>query len=663
MGHDDLDTLCINTLRTLSIDAIQRANSGHPGLPLGAAPMAHILWQRHLRVCGSQPDWPDRDRFVLSAGHGSMLLYSLLHVHGFALSMEDIKKFRQWKSLTPGHPEYFLTPGVDATTGPLGQGCANSVGMAIAERHLAHLFNRPNFTIVDHYTYGLLGDGDMMEGINQESVSLAGHLQLGKLIHLYDANDICLDGPTDMTFSEDVGTRYEASGWHVQWVKDGDRDLDGIDAAIKAAQAKNEKPSLIIVKTTIGFGSPNKAGSSSAHGSPLGADEIEETKRSLGWTHEPFSVPDAARSHFQKVEVRNLEKYQIWSKLLVAYGDEYPDLARLWSQASERILPSDWDTTLPSFAEDKSIATRVASSKVLNAIAEKVPFFMGGDADLSCSTKTAIGDGGSFEGKSGSGRNIHYGVREHAMGAIANGIIYHGGLKTYTATFFCFSDYMRPAIRLAALNGLPVTFIFTHDSIGLGEDGPTHQSVEHLMALRCMPNLVVVRPGDAHETVQAWRYAMQETTRPVALVLSRQNLPVLPATAKASGLNRGAYILSESNTPPAAIVMASGSELSIALEAQRVLAEKEISARVVSFPSWELFSEQDLVYQQKVLPPEITCRVAIEAGVTLGWEKWVGLKGRTIGVDRYGASAPGDELYQHYGLHAQAIVDAVETLL
>ena len=660
------DLLCINTIRTLSIDAIQKANSGHPGLPLGAAPMAYVLWQNHLSHNPSDPSWQNRDRFVLSAGHGSMLLYSLLHLTGYDLGMDDIRNFRQWGSKTPGHPESFMTPGVEATTGPLGQGTANGVGMAIAERALASLFNRPGHEIVDHYTYVLAGDGDLMEGISAEAASLAGHLGLGKLIMLYDANDISLDGPTDLAYTEDFIKRYESYGWQVLLVKDGDTDLAAIDQAITDARADAERPTLIVVKTTIGYGSPNKQGTSGAHGAPLGNDELALTKKTLGWDEEAFVVPDAAAARFAEGADRGRKAQAAWDERFAAYANAFPELAKQWAQAFAGELPEGWDKDIPTWETGSKTATRSSSGQVLNAIAANVPWFLGGDADLSCSTKTAIKDGGSFEGRNGTGRNIHYGVREHAMGAIANGMCYHGGLSTYTATFLCFADYMRPAIRLAALSNLPVTFIFTHDSIGLGEDGPTHQPVEHVASLRTIPNLLVLRPADAAETADAWRVAMTHNSGPSLLVLSRQNLPLLDRSAMGAGggVEKGAYIFSEAADGPAkAILIASGSELETAVAAQKQLAADGVPVRVVSMPCWELFAAQDQAWRDEVLPPSITARVAIEAGSTFGWERWTGSGGAIIGVDTFGASAPGGLIMERYGFTVENICNKVQELV
>jgi transketolase len=663
-----LDELCINTIRTLSIDAVQKANSGHPGLPLGAAPMAYVLWQNHLRHNPRNPHWPDRDRFVLSAGHGSMLLYSLLHLTGYDLTMSDLEAFRQWGSRTPGHPEFHLTPGVEATTGPLGQGASNAVGMAIAERSLAHRFNQDGLTIVDHWTYALVSDGDLMEGISAEAASLAGHLRLGKLIYLYDSNEVTLDGPASLTFTtEDVERRYQAYGWQVLRVKDGDHDLNAIQAALVEARKETTRPSLVIVHTTIGYGSPNKQGTASAHGSPLGVEEVALTKKALSWDPDAqFHVPEEALSRFRKAVANGESLEAEWNARFAELERRRPDLASEWKRRFRGELPSGWDAGLPRFKAGEKLATREASGKVLNAIAASVPELIGGDADLSSSTKTALDGMGSFDGQAGSGRNLHFGVREHAMGAVVNGLAYHGGVRGYASTFFCFSDYMRPSVRLAALGRLPAIYVWTHDSIGVGEDGPTHQPVEHLMALRVMPNLHVIRPADANETVEAWRWAMERTDGPTALVLTRQKLATFEREGRgaASGLRRGAYVLSDPpQGEPRAIVIATGSEVEIALQAQASLSKEGIPSRVVSMPCWEIFDEQDSEYRESVLPSSIGARVSIEAGVTRGWSLHIGSSGRAIGVDRFGASAPGEVIYERLGLTSEAIVSAVRSVL
>lgn len=663
---DENDKLCINTLRCLAIDAIQKANSGHPGLPLGASPMAYMLWRYFLSYNPDQPDWANRDRFILSAGHGSMLIYSLLHLAGYPLSLEDIKQFRQTNSATPGHPESFMTKGVEATTGPLGQGTANAVGMAIAERALAHRFNRDGFPLVDHYTYALVSDGDLMEGISAEAASIAGHMKLGKLIYLYDANDISLDGPLEMSFSENVEQRYQASGWHVLTVADGDQDLTALHQAIESAKADTSRPSLIIVKTTIGFGSPNKAGKAASHGSPLGVDEVAATKEALDWPYqEAFTVPQQARDYFQQKAELGRAAYQQWNDLFANYSSAHPELAAQWQAESQGQLPKDWDSQLPQWEAGSSIATRSASGEVVNSLADAIPNLIGGDADLSSSTKTRIKSSGDFNGQTGEGRNIRYGVREHAMGAIANGIAYHGGLRSYTATFFCFADYMRPAMRLAALSNLPVTFVFTHDSIGVGEDGPTHQPVEHLASLRCMPNMAVVRPGDAAETREAWRLAMMRQQGPTTLVFTRQNLPILDRNhfACASGTQKGAYVLAEESHNLDLILLATGSEVALAIEAREVLEKDGIGVRVVSMPCWEVFQEQDSAYIETVLPSKVTTRLAIESACSFGWERWVGSQGDIIAMDRFGASAPGGALMERFGFSKTEVIQRAKALL
>ncbi len=661
---DPLTQLAINTIRLLSVDAVQKANAGHPGLPMGAAPMTYVVWQKHLRHNPKNPAWPDRDRFVLSAGHGSMLLYSMLHLTGYDLALDDLKAFRQWGSRTPGHPESHCTPGVEATTGPLGQGAANAVGMAMAERFLAARYNRPGQTIVDHMTYALVGDGDMMEGISHEAASLAGHLKLGKLVWLYDDNKVSLDGPTSLHFSEDVAKRFEAYGWHVQKVAQGDTDVDAIDAALASAKA-DPRPSLIMVRTTIGFGSPHKAGSSEAHGSPLGGDEVKATKVALGWDPEKqFYVPDQAQAHFLSAVDRGARAEAEWKKRFDAWAAANPELAAEWRLALHGDLPADWDSAIPTFTVKDDLATRVSGGKILAAIASKVPWFLGGDADLSCSTMTALPGQGDFSAE-GRGRNIHYGVREHAMGAIANGMAYHGGVRSFTATFFVFSDYERPAIRVAALSKVPVIFVFTHDSIGVGEDGPTHQPIEHLAALRAIPNLWVLRPADANETAQAYRLAMRRNDGPVAMVLTRQKTPTFDRgkLAPASGVSHGAYVLSEAaGGKPEVILIATGSEVATALAAQEKLQSQGVRARVVSMPSWELFLEQSPEYRDSVIPRGVPARVSIEAGSTLGWHRWVGDRGIAIGLDHFGASGPAPVLMKQFGLTVDHVVAAATSL-
>jgi transketolase len=664
---DPQDDLCINTIRMLAVDAVQKANSGHPGMPMGAAPMAYILWRRFLNHNPQNPHWPDRDRFVLSAGHGSMLLYSLLYLSGYDLSLEDLKAFRQWGSKTPGHPEYGHTPGVETTTGPLGQGFANGVGLAIAERFLAARFNRPGFPIVDHYTYAIVSDGDLMEGLSHEAASLAGHLKLGNLIYLYDDNHISIEGSTDLAFTEDRLARFRAYGWQVQQLEGGN-DLKAIEEAIRAAQAEKDRPSLIGVRTCIGCGSPNKQNTAGAHGEPLGPEEVRLTKENLRWPLDPaFHVPAEALAIFRQVGEAGEKKEQKWQNLLASYEEVYPDLAREWNQIMTGELPQGWDQEIPTFpADPKGTATRVASGTVLNALASKVPNLIGGSADLAPSNKTMLKGTKNFAAGSYDQRNFHFGVREHGMGAILNGMALHGGVIPYGGTFLIFSDYMRPPIRLAAMMGLRVIYVFTHDSIGLGEDGPTHQPVEQLTSLRLIPNLTVIRPADANETAEAWRMALKTKGGPVALILTRQNLPTLDRSlmAPANNLGYGAYVLNslEGETQEV-ILMASGSEVSIALEAMEKLKEKGHSSRVVSMPSWELFEQQPQAYRERILPPEIKARVAIEAGRTLGWHRYVGDRGAVIGLDHFGASAPYQILYEKFGLTADQVVEKALELL
>jgi len=665
-GNRNLDDLCINTIRTLAMDAVQKANSGHPGLPMGAAAMAYTLWSRYLKHNPTNPQWPNRDRFVLSAGHGCMLLYALLHLTGYDLPIEEIMQFRQWGSRTPGHPEHGLTPGVEATTGPLGQGFGNAVGMAIAERFLAEHFNRPGFPIVDHYTYAIVSDGDLMEGVSSEAASLAGHLRLGKMIYLYDDNEISIEGSTDLTFTEDVGRRFEAYNWHVQHVQGN--DIEAVARAIEAAQAEAQRPSLIIAQTHIAYGSPHKQDTADAHGAPLGEEEVRVTKEALGWPVEPaFFIPPEALAHFRRTVDRGRAWESEWQQLFDAYAEQYPQLADRWRMVMAGELPADWDAHLPHFRpEDGPMATRVASGKTLNALAERLPTLVGGSADLAPSTSTYLRDRGDLEPESYGGHNMHFGVREHAMGAIVNGMALHGGVIPYASTFLIFSEYMRPPIRLAALTGLHVVFVFTHDSVGLGEDGPTHQPVEHLAALRAIPHLTVIRPADANETAEAWRVAIQ-AKGPAVLALTRQNLPVLDRTvlAPAAGLARGAYVLAEATDGrrPEIILIATGSEVSLALAAREELARRGLAARVVSMPSWELFEEQPPSYKDEVLIPDITARLAIEAGVPQGWCRYVGNDGDVLGLERFGASAPGKTVLENLGFTVENVVARAQALL
>ncbi len=667
MTAASIDEICINTVRFLAVDAIEKASSGHPGAPLGVAPMAHVLWDRFLKHNPDDPRWADRDRFILSCGHASAMLYALLHLTGYDLSLEEIKQFRQWGSRTPGHIEYGTTPGVETTTGPLGQGFANGVGMAIAERWLAQHYNRTGHEIINHYTYAIVSDGDMQEGVCSEAASLAGTLRLGKLICLYDKNDISIEGDTNITFTEDVAERFRAYGWHVVGPVDGN-DLIEVETAIKTARALADQPSLIICRTIIGYGSPNKAGTAAAHGEPLGAEETRLTKANLGWSYpEPFTVPPDALDHFRKAIERGRQWQREWQARIEAYQKAYPEDARNLMRDLVGDLPEGLDSSLGSLFsdEDKPIATREASGRVMNAIAEKVHSFMGGSADLAPSTKTLLKDRGDYGFGDYGGHNIHFGVREHAMGAIASGMALHGGIIPYTGTFLVFYDYMRPPVRLAALMGIRVIYVFTHDSVGLGEDGPTNQPVEQLLGLRSVPGLVTIRPADAHETVEAWRVALERRHGPTALVLSRQKLPVLnqKEVAPASGLNRGGYVLWEAARHPDVILIGTGSEVHIALEAGRLLREKGISARVVSLPSWELFDAQPEEYRRDVLPLGIQTRISIEAASPLGWERYIGAKGIAIGLSSFGVSAPGDVIYRKLGFDAGHMADEAERLL
>jgi len=664
----NLDELCVNTIRMLSADCVEKANSGHPGMPMGAATLAYVLWTRFLKHNPGNPEWPDRDRFVLSAGHGSMLLYSLLHLTGYDLSLEELKNFRQWGSKTPGHPESHVTKGVETTTGPLGQGFANGVGMAIAERFLAARFNRPGHNIVNHTVYGIVSDGDLMEGVSHEAASLAGHLKLGNIIYFYDDNRISIDGSTDLAFTENRVGRFKAYGWHVQVVEDGN-DIKAIEKAIGAAQKESERPSLISVRTHIGYGSPNKQDTASAHGEPLGAEEIKLTKQNLGWPLEPqFFIPEEALKHFRQALAKGKVLEEEWKEGFKAYEKAHPELALQWQQWMRGELPDGWDKGIPSFPTDpKGVATRVTSGTVLNAIAPIIPNLIGGSADLAPSNKTLIKGEEVFQAGQYAGRNFHFGVREHGMGSILNGMALHGGVIPYGGTFLIFSDYMRPPIRLAAMMGLKVIYVFTHDSIGLGEDGPTHQPVEQLAALRAIPNLTVLRPCDANETAEAWRFALEQKVGPVALALTRQGLPVLDrnAFAPADGLRRGAYVLSDADGDKAAhmILMASGSEVHIAIEAADKLRVKNIPVRVVSVPSWELFDKQSEAYRNEVLPPEIKTRIAIEAGATQGWHRYLENKADVVGIDHFGASAPYKVLYEKFGITADRVVEKALRLL
>ena len=662
----DLDDLTVATIRTLAIDAVQKANSGHPGMPLGAAPMAHVLWSRRLKFDSGNPGWPDRDRFVLSAGHGSMLLYALLHLAGYGLTIEELEDFRQWGSRTPGHPEHGLTPGVETTTGPLGAGFSNGVGMAMAEAFLAAIFNKPGFDLVDHYTYAIVSDGDLMEGVSSEAASLAGHLGLGKLVYLYDNNHISIEGSTELAFTEDVGRRFEAYGWQVVKVDDGN-DLEAIDLAISAACAEKDKPSLVMVHTIIGCCSPHKAGTAEAHGSPLGVDEVRLTKEALGWPGDLFfAVPDRVREQYAAIAASGAARCARWEDMFARYSREYPGLAQQWNDAMAGRLPDGWADKLPVFPAGESLATRSASGKTLNALAPVVPTLLGGSADLAPSNNTYLSGLGDFEPGSYGARNLHFGVREHAMGGVLNGLAAHGGIFPYGGTFLIFSDYMRPAIRLAALSHFPAIYVFTHDSIGLGEDGPTHQPIEHLASMRAMPGLVVIRPGDANETVVAWKVALERRDGPTALVLTRQNLPVLDREKfpSAEFVARGGYVLRDApGGRPQVILMATGSEVEIALAAADALAGEGVAARVVALPSWQLFERQDAVYRESVLPKAIAARVSIEAASTFGWDRYVGPAGAAIGIDHFGASAPAKVLYQEFGITAENMVATARRVL
>ncbi|OBW63241.1 MAG: transketolase [Dehalococcoides mccartyi] len=661
MSNTKLDSLCINALRFLSVDAVQKANSGHPGAPMGMAAMAYALWQNFLKHNPQDPAWPNRDRFILSAGHASALLYSLLHLTGYDLPLDELKNFRQWGSKTPGHPEYGLTPGVEMTTGPLGQGFASGVGMAMAEAHLAAVFNQPDCKIIDHYTYGIVSDGDLMEGVASEAASLAGHLALGKLIYLYDDNDISIEGSTELAFTENAALRFESYGWQVIDHVDG-LDPEAVSQAIKQAQSDTTRPSLIICKTIIGFGSPNKAGKASAHGEPLGTDEVSKSRKSLGWDYEPFVIPVEALTEFREALGKGKTAQQVWLSKLDYYLSHYPEKASLLQDMLSGNLPEDWDKDLDRLF-DKAMASREASGLLINALASRLPSLMGGSADLSPSNKTVIKDGGEYEPHYYEGRNIHFGVREHAMGAIANGLALHGGIIPYVATFLIFYDYMRPAVRLASLMGQRVIYIFTHDSIGLGEDGPTHQPIEQLAGLRSVPGLVTIRPADSYETAQAWKTAILRKNGPTAIALSRQKLPLLDnSQTKSLNLPKGAYILQETDSHPQVALVASGSEVTIAVEAAEILKGKGISSRVVSFPSWQLFDNQPQTYRQSVLPSSLP-RVIMEAGNSQGWCKYLGTNGTVISIDHFGASAPAPLLYKNFGLTPENMAEKALKLL
>ena len=666
MSNTALDQLSINTLRFLAVDTVQQAKSGHPGAPMGAASMAYVLWDRFLKHNPADPQWSNRDRFVLSAGHASAMLYSLLHLTGYGLPLEELQQFRQWGSKTPGHPEFGLTPGVEVTTGPLGQGFANAVGMAIAERWLAARFNRPGHDIIDHHTYAIVSDGDLQEGVASEAASLAGTLGLGKLVFIYDDNGISIEGDTDIAFRESVEKRFEAYGWQVLGPMDG-LDLDAVESAIAQAKAETERPSLIVCHTVIGYGSPNKAGTASVHGDPLGDEEVALSKQRLQWPHtDPFTIPAEAQQHLGQAQARGKESQNAWQSSLNRYRDEFPDEARQLEAALRGDLSEGWADGLETlFADGKPVSTRDASNRVMNAISRTVPNFLGGSADLAPSTRTILADEGHIGPGDFNGRNLHFGVREHAMGSVANGIAVHGGAIPYTATFLIFSDYMRPAIRLGSIMGQRVVYVFTHDSIGLGEDGPTHQPIEHLMSLRGIPGLVVMRPADATETAVAWQAALERRDGPTAMAFTRQNLPVLDRTVlgDAEGVRRGGYVLWEHGATPQVILMASGSEVHIALEAGRALESEGTAVRVISMPSWELFEEEPQEYRDRVLPPDIRARVSVEAGTTKGWERYVGLDGAAVGMTTFGASAPIGVLYEKFGITAARVADEARKLV
>jgi transketolase len=665
MPENDLQKLSIDTIRTLAMDAVQKANAGHPGTPMSTAPMAYALWTRYLKHNPTDPKWFDRDRFVLSAGHASMLLYSLLYLTGYGLTLDDLKNFRQFDSHTPGHPEYGHIPGVEVTTGPLGQGFAMGVGMAIAEAFLAARYNKPGFDLVDHYTYALCSDGDLMEGISSEAASLAGTLGLGKMVYLYDKNNISIEGDTDMTFLEDVGARFEAYGWHVQHVADGE-DVDAIAKAIEAGRNETSRPSLIIIKTVIAHGSPHKAGLAETHGAPLGEDEVKATKRAYGWPEiETFRVPGEALEFWRQAIGVGEEREAAWLELMGRYAAQYPAEAAEFRMVSTGVLPDGWDDVMPEFpADEKGLATRSASGRVLNAIAAKLPTMIGGSADLAPSNDTYLKDLGDFHGDSPTGRNMRYGVREHAMGAIVNGMAQHGGIIPYAGTFLVFSDYMRGSIRIGSLMHAHSIFVYTHDSIGLGEDGPTHQPIEHLASLRAMPNLTLIRPADANETAEAWRLAIGRKG-PTALALTRQAVPVLGhIDAMREGVKRGGYVLADAEGgSPDVILIATGSEVWVAMKARELLSQRGIGVRVVSLPSWEIFEEQSQAYRDEVLPPAVRARVSVEAAATFGWQRWVTDDGAMVGIDHFGASAPGSVVLKQFGFTPENVAEKAEAVL
>jgi transketolase len=662
-----VEQLAVNTIRTLAIDAIEKAKSGHPGMPMGMAPAGHVLWSKVMNHNPANPTWFNRDRFVLSAGHGSMLLYSLLHLSGYDVSLEDLKQFRQWGSKTPGHPEFGHTAGVDATTGPLGQGIGMAVGMAMAEAHLSSVYNRENYELINHFTYAICGDGDLMEGVSAEAASLAGHLELGKLIAIYDSNNITLDGEADLSFSENVAKRFEAYGWQVLRVEE-ENNLLAIEEALLEAKKDLSKPTLIEVKTTLGYGSPNKGGKGGhggTHGSPLGAEEVKLTKEAYGWPQEDFFIPDEVKEYWQEVKIQGIEANQQWDELLNQYKQSFPELAERLEREIKGDLPENWDTEVPVYEKGTSLSTRVASGQVLNALAKNIPNLIGGSADLESSTMTHLNGLGRFSSGHYQGRNVYFGVREFAMGTIVNGMLLHGGVKPFGSTFFVFSDYLRPAIRLAALMNLPAVYVFTHDSIFVGEDGPTHEPIEQLAALRGIPNVTVLRPADANETAAAWKYAMQNQDGPVALVLTRQNLTVnLDADTVNEETVKGAYIVANSEQEvPSVQLIATGSELTLALTVKEGLDKEGISSRVVNMPSWELFEKQPKAYQDAILQRDIKLNVAIELGSPQGWAQYVGRDGLVIGISTFGASAPGDKIAKEYGFTAESIISKIKERL
>ncbi|MEH7381091.1 transketolase [Bacillus sp. JJ1533] len=659
----NIENLAVTTIRTLSIDAINAANSGHPGLPMGAAPMAYALWSKHMNHNPKNPKWFNRDRFVLSAGHGSSLLYSLLHLAGYNVTIDDLRNFRKLNSKTPGHPEFGHTSGVEATTGPLGQGIANAVGMAMAEAYLAAKFNKKNYPVIDHYTYALVGDGDLMEGISYEAMSMAGHMKLGKLIVLYDSNDISLDGDLNVSFSEDIEKRAESANWHYIRVEDGN-DLEAISNAINLAKQNPHQPSIIEVRTIIGYGSPKVAGSNKAHGAPLGLEEAKATKQAYGWDYEEdFFVPENVKVHFEDLKSKGMDVEEKWNDLFRSYQQEYPELADQLTNAIQGKVLIDANDIL-TFGTGKGVSTRVASGEAINHYVKSVPAIFGGSADLSGSTMTDIKGEQIFAVESYGARNVYFGVREHAMGAAANGMAYHGGVKPFVSTFFVFNDYLRPSIRLAALSKLPVTYVFTHDSIAVGEDGPTHEPVEHLAALRSIPGLTVIRPTDANETASAWAYALQQTEGPVALILSRQNLPVYNETrANLEYVSKGAYVLTETNSAPEAILIATGSEVSLAVNAKEELEKENRSIRVVAMPSWELFNKQTSDYKEAILPSSISKRIAIESGISMGWERFVGTEGKIVSIESFGASGSGSDVMEQFGFTTENVVQITKSLL